>query len=134
MSVAWAGHLKSTHYWDCNGQGCDSLVLQPWDETRYWSPAAYAPQDPLEHGGPSSYGEKLWMVGAASDALAAMLGANDECAAPLLINHVLPLSTLRTTHLTPPSFAGAVAKTVKAGAVASACCSRMKTRWRRIGR
>ena len=32
--LAWAGHLKSTHYWDCNGQGCDSLVLQPWDETR----------------------------------------------------------------------------------------------------
>ena len=78
-SVAWAGTLKSTHYWDCNGQGCDATVLQPWDASSYWSPSQYAPQDPEDHGGPSEYGEKMWFTGAASDALADLLGDDDGC-------------------------------------------------------
>ena len=38
----------------------------------------YAPLDPVNHGG-AKYGEKLWMTGAASDTLSAMLGPNDGC-------------------------------------------------------
>tara|TARA_B110001452_G_scaffold72908_1_gene58969 strand:- start:606 stop:971 length:366 start_codon:yes stop_codon:yes gene_type:complete len=37
------------------------------------------PQDPYDHGGPTSYGEVLWVTGAASDALANALGADDGC-------------------------------------------------------
>jgi hypothetical protein len=72
-----AQSLVSTHYWDCNGGGCDSTILQPWDQNKYVSPSGYAPQDPNNFGGPSSYGEKLWMVGAASDTLSQALGANE---------------------------------------------------------
>ena len=25
--------LTLTHYWDCNGFGCDSTTLQPWNES-----------------------------------------------------------------------------------------------------
>ena len=78
-SVTWTGTLRSTHYWDCNGQGCDSTTLQPWDPAKYWSPPAYSPQDPAQHGGPTAYGEKMWMLGAASDALANLLGPDDQC-------------------------------------------------------
>ena len=75
----WAGTLKRTHYWNCNGQGCDATILQPWDASSYWSPSQYAPQDPEDHGGPSEYGEKMWFTGAASDALADLLGDDDGC-------------------------------------------------------
>ena len=67
--------LTLTHYWDCNGFGCDSTTLQPWNESAYFASAAYAPIDPTEHGGPSAHGESLWLFGAASDDLAAALGA-----------------------------------------------------------
>ena len=77
--VAWAGELQVTHYWDCNGQGCDATTLQPWDTSKYWSAAAYAPQNPADHGGASHYGEKMWLVGAASDELSDLLGADDGC-------------------------------------------------------
>ena len=71
--------LKSTHYWDCNGQGCDAATLSPWDESLYVSPPGYGPLDPTAHGGSSGEGEKLWMTGAASDALASLLGEDDTC-------------------------------------------------------
>ena len=75
----WAGEIGGTHYWDCNGQGCDATLLQPWKTSRYSSPAGYQPQDPDDFGGPSQYGERLWMSGAASDALAELLGKDDGC-------------------------------------------------------
>jgi len=67
-----------THYWDCNGQGCDASTLRPWDVSNYYSPPGYGPQDPLDFGGPR-YGEKMWLTGAASDALSAIMGADDGC-------------------------------------------------------
>merc|ERR1712190_329562 len=70
--------MKMTHYWDCNGQGCDSTTLQPWDTSKYISPPGYGPQDPTEHGG-ARYGEKMWLTGAASDALAELLDGDDGC-------------------------------------------------------
>jgi len=70
--------MKVTHYWDCSGQGCDSTTLQPWDPSKYISPPGYGPQDPTEHGG-ARYGEKMWLTGAASDALAELIGGDDGC-------------------------------------------------------
>jgi len=70
--------MKMTHYWDCSGQGCDATVLQPWDASKYVSPPGYSPQDPDDHGG-AVYGEKMWLTGAASDALAKMLGEDAKC-------------------------------------------------------
>jgi len=70
--------MKMTHYWDCSGQGCDATVLQPWDKTKYVAPPGYGPQDPLDFGGPS-YGEKMWLTGAASDTLSELLGPDDGC-------------------------------------------------------
>lgn len=67
-----------SHFWDCSGMGCDAGTLQPWDPSKYKATAAYAPMDPADHGG-ALYGEKMWMVGAASDALSAVLGPNDPC-------------------------------------------------------
>lgn len=67
-----------THYWDCSGQGCDAKTLQPWNPSKYVSPAGYGPQDPEKHGG-AAYGEKMWLSGAASDTLAAMMGPDDGC-------------------------------------------------------
>lgn len=76
---AWDSRtLKMTHYWDCNGQGCDATVLQPWNENKYVSPPGYGPQDPNDFGG-ALYGEKMWLTGAASDAFVAMLGDDDGC-------------------------------------------------------
>mmetsp|Transcript_68151 Transcript_68151/g.131642 ORF Transcript_68151/g.131642 Transcript_68151/m.131642 type:complete len:443 (+) Transcript_68151:116-1444(+) len=75
----WHGNnMKMTHYWDCNGQGCDATTLQPWMETRYISPPGYGPQDPMDFGGPL-YGEKMWLTGAASDALSQLMGDDDGC-------------------------------------------------------
>eukprot|EP00665_Eupelagonemidae_sp_cell47_P004123 gene4123-1693_t len=70
--------MKITHYWDCNGQGCDATVLQPWDESKYISTAGYGPQDPACHGG-AAYGERMWVTGAASDTLAQLMGADEGC-------------------------------------------------------
>ncbi|EOD14032.1 hypothetical protein EMIHUDRAFT_211957 [Emiliania huxleyi CCMP1516] len=71
--------MAATHYWDCNGQGCDATTLQPWKEgAAYVSPPGYGPQDPADHGG-AAYGERMWLLGAASDSLAAMLGDDDPC-------------------------------------------------------
>jgi len=67
-----------SHFWDCSGMGCDAGTLQPWDPSKYKATAAYAPMDPADHGG-ALYGEKMWMVGAASDALSSVLGPNDPC-------------------------------------------------------
>jgi len=67
-----------THYWDCSGQGCDASTLQPWDESKYISPPGYGPQDPADFGG-SVYGETMWLTGAASDALSALMGNDDGC-------------------------------------------------------
>jgi len=70
--------MRMTHYWDCNGQGCDATVLQPWNEQKYVSPPGYGPQDPADFGG-SMFGEKMWLTGAVSDALASLLGPDDAC-------------------------------------------------------
>jgi len=78
LSKNWRGGLHGTHYWDCNGQGCDASHLSPWDQGKYVSPPEYAPLDPEKFGG-SLYGEKIWMTGATSDAVSDILGpdAND---------------------------------------------------------
>lgn len=70
--------IKGSHFWDCNGLGCDSSTLSPWDPKLFVAPDGYQPQDPLTRGGPK-YGERLWMVGAASDKLATMLGDDSGC-------------------------------------------------------
>jgi len=76
---SWDGvNMKLTHYWDCNGQGCDAATLQPWDKQKYVSPAGYGPQDPADFGG-ALYGESMWLTGAASDALSALMGPDDGC-------------------------------------------------------
>jgi len=74
----WNSGMKLTHFWDCNGMGCDATTLQPWDDSKYVASPGYAPQDPNDFGG-SIYGEKLWVVGAASDGLASLFGADDGC-------------------------------------------------------
>jgi len=70
--------MKMTHYWDCNGQGCDAATLAPWNLTKYISPPGYGPQDPADFGG-SLYGEAMWLSGAASDALSELMGDDDGC-------------------------------------------------------
>merc|ERR1719285_955256 len=77
-SGSWNNGMKLTHFWDCNGMGCDATTLQPWDDDNYVAAPGYSPQDPNDFGG-SVYGEKMWVVGAASDTLAQMLGADDGC-------------------------------------------------------
>merc|ERR1719450_326950 len=74
----WNSGMKLTHFWDCNGMGCDATTLQPWDMDKYVASPGYSPQDPNDFGGPV-YGEKMWVVGAASDTLASMLGDDDSC-------------------------------------------------------
>jgi len=75
----WQGsNLTLSTYWDCNGQGCDAETLQPWRAALYVSPPGYGPQDPNDFGGPV-YGEAMWLTGAASDALSALLGPDDGC-------------------------------------------------------
>jgi len=74
----WLPDLAGTHFWDCNGGACDATVLQPWDESEYSYAPQYAPQDPEDYGG-AVYGEKMWMTGAASDALSDLLGNDDGC-------------------------------------------------------
>lgn len=73
-----ASDMQMTHYWDCNGQSCDSSTLNPWDQSKYRSSPGYAPVDPNSLGG-SIYGEKLWVTGAANDALSKYLGVSDGC-------------------------------------------------------
>jgi len=74
----WLTGLTATHFWDCNGAGCDATVLQPWDPHKYSYAAHYAPMDPNDYGG-SWYGESLWMTGAASVTLSKMMGDDDPC-------------------------------------------------------
>uniref|UniRef100_A0A7S1RTP6 Cellulase n=1 Tax=Alexandrium catenella TaxID=2925 RepID=A0A7S1RTP6_ALECA len=75
----WDGtSMKMTHYWDCSGQGCDAATLQPWNMDKYITPPGYGPQDPADFGG-AKYGEKMWLTGAASDALSALMGPDDGC-------------------------------------------------------
>merc|ERR1719450_1978576 len=74
----WNSGMKLTHFWDCNGMGCDATTLQPWDMDKYVASPGYSPQDPNDFGGPV-YGEKMWVVGAASDSLAQLLGDDDSC-------------------------------------------------------
>jgi hypothetical protein len=71
--------LKATHYWDCSGAACDSKTLNPWDPSKYRYSAYYAPLDPNSYPGGAVYGERMWMTGAASDALSDMLGRDDSC-------------------------------------------------------
>jgi len=78
VEVGWQPGLQGTHYWDCNGAGCDATVLQPFSHKKFVYAPQYAPTDPAEHGG-GVYGEKMWMTGAASDELAALLGPNTGC-------------------------------------------------------
>jgi len=70
--------MQMTHYWDCSGQACDAPVLQPWDKSKYVSSPGYGPQNPADFGG-SVYGEKMWLTGAASDALSQLAGPDDGC-------------------------------------------------------
>merc|ERR1712156_451100 len=74
----WATGVKLTHFWDCNGMACDAGTLQPWDDSKYVASPGYSPQNPDNHGG-AVYGERMWLVGAASDSLSALLGENDPC-------------------------------------------------------
>ena len=69
----WTGQLQSSHFWDCNGASCDAGTLQPWNDYEYIYSPNYAPLDPNKYGG-ALHGEKMWMTGAASDTLSAMLG------------------------------------------------------------
>merc|ERR1712242_535609 len=62
----WATGVKLTHFWDCNGMACDAGTLQPWDQSKYVASPGYSPQNPDNHGG-AVYGERMWLVGAASD-------------------------------------------------------------------
>jgi len=74
----WRPGLRATHFWDCNGAGCDSTTLSPWIKKKYIYAPQYAPLDPHEHGG-AEYGEKMWLTGAASDTLAELLGTDASC-------------------------------------------------------
>merc|ERR1712139_683430 len=60
--------------------GCDATTLKDfrYQDPRYIAAPGYAPQDPALHGG-SVYGEKMWIIGAASNVLARVLGDDDEC-------------------------------------------------------
>jgi len=86
-TVSWDGTLSVTHYWDCNGQDCDSKTVPAiedpdspgtwvWQEQLFSASPLYAPVDPNDYGGPSDYGEKFWATGAANDDLATLLGAD----------------------------------------------------------
>jgi len=76
--MAWQGGLRATHFWDCNGAGCDAATLQPWEPRRYVYSPRYAPLDPSTLGG-AQYGESLWLTAAASRGLAALLAADAPC-------------------------------------------------------
>ena len=69
--------LTASHFWDCNGAACDAPTLDPWESFLYSFAPHYAPQRPPT--GTGEYGESLWLVGAASDALSAALGPDSPC-------------------------------------------------------
>jgi len=75
---AWSP-LQATHFWDCNGGGCDATTLNPWDPFVYSYASWYAPLNPKYYAGGAQYGETLWMTGAASDYLSGLLGRADGC-------------------------------------------------------
>lgn len=77
-SSGWSTGLLGSYFWDCNGAGCDATVLQPFQQKKFIYAPQYAPADPEDHGG-AGHGEKLWMTGAASDDLAALLGPSTSC-------------------------------------------------------
>lgn len=88
QSFTWDGTLKTTHYWDCNGQDCDSKTVPAieetpgnwvWQSQLFSASPLYAPLDPNDYGGPSVYGEKFWATGAANDDLAELLGPDVAC-------------------------------------------------------
>jgi len=71
-------------YWDCKGQTCDQPLLDSSGTctsagvcAQWFLPKEYAPQDPMDHGGPA-YGENLWMVGKFSDDLSTRLGHTSD--------------------------------------------------------
>jgi hypothetical protein len=74
----WEQGVTLTHFWDCNGMACDAPTLQPWDLSKYVASPGYSPQNPDNHGG-AVYGEKMWLVGAASDSMSELLGEHDPC-------------------------------------------------------
>ena len=78
VAPVWSSGLRATHFWDCNGGGCDATVLQPWNVSLYAYSPLYSPQDPAEHGG-SLYGESLWLTGATSRGLGVLLGDDAPC-------------------------------------------------------
>ena len=59
-----------------SGQSCDAITLWPWNYDKYRSPSGYSPQDPNDFGGPSLYGEKLWVTAAIMNI---DQGSNDGC-------------------------------------------------------
>jgi len=75
----WQTDLVGTHFWDCNGAGCDATLLQPWNPREFIIPSQYAPMDPSTFEKGALYGEKLWVMGAASDDLAERLGPDAPC-------------------------------------------------------
>ena len=69
--------LSASHFYDCDGAACDAPILQPWEAYQYSFSPRYAPMTPTD--GVGAFGETLWLVGAASDALSTALGADDPC-------------------------------------------------------
>jgi hypothetical protein len=49
-----------------------------WNPDKYIAAPGYTPQDPRKYGTPM-YGENIWLVGAASDALSRHMGPPDNC-------------------------------------------------------
>jgi len=71
----WRTGLNASHFWDCNGAGCDATTLQPYSAEKFLYASQYGPADPNDFGGPV-YNESLWLTGAASDTLAHMLASD----------------------------------------------------------
>jgi len=75
--IAWNSGLQGTTFWDCNGAGCDAVLIKPTFVQKLFIYAApYAPSNPRAT---SMYGERLWLTGAASDTLAEMMGPDAAC-------------------------------------------------------
>jgi len=70
--------MTMRHEWSCSGQGCDAGAGDPASPEKFVAPAGYGPQDPANFSG-AAYGEKMWLTGAASDALSALLGPDGDC-------------------------------------------------------
>lgn len=79
VEAPWKSGLVGTHYWDCNGAGCDATLLHPWNTAKFVFASQYAPTDPASFKKGARYGEKMWLIGAASDDLAQLLGPDTPC-------------------------------------------------------